>query len=99
MNRTPLTLRNLAIALLAVAGAWASTAIASPSGSGDATPDHPQAVRSSSVEREVVRAEAIEARRLGLIVEGEAATPLATPAQLAQIAAAGRAAAMKLAAR
>jgi hypothetical protein len=94
MNRTPFTLRALAIALLAVGSAYATTAFAQ----GDATPDYPQATRASTVERDVVRAEAIAARKLGLIAEGEVA-PVATPQQLEQIAAAGRAAAMKLAAR
>jgi hypothetical protein len=95
MNRTPFTLRTLAIALLAVGSAYATTAFAQ----GEATPDHPQAVKTSVVDRDVVRAEAIAARRLGIISEGEVSAPTATPAQLAQIAAAGRAAAMKVAAR
>jgi hypothetical protein len=95
MNRTPYTLRTLAIALLAVGSAYATTTLAA----GEATPDYPQPVRVSTVDRDVVRAEAIAARKLGLISEGELNAPAATPEQLAIIAAAGRAAALKLATR
>jgi cellobiose-specific phosphotransferase system component IIC len=46
-----------------------------------------------------LRVIATAARQLGLISEGELSAPAATPAQLAQIAAAGRVAALRVATR
>jgi hypothetical protein len=74
------------------------TAAASAFAQGRATPDHPQPIV-STLSRAQVIAETLEARRLGLIANGEQ-TVIPSAAQLERVRLAGqRAAAMALAAR
>jgi hypothetical protein len=82
MNHRILTL-SIASALLATAGA----AVA-----GEATPDHPQPYM-STLTREQVRAELLEARRLGVLAHGEA-TILISPETAERIRIAGERAVM-----
>lgn len=87
--------KSLAIAALALFAAGASTAAGT---TGEATPDYPKAY-SSSLTRAQVRAETLEAIRLGVIARGEQSV-LPTAAQLESIRVAGeRARSMMLASR
>jgi hypothetical protein len=86
MNIRTLTFAAISAVLLTGGSAFA----------GEATPDYPQAFH-SSLTREQVRAEALEARRLGAIANGDA-TIVISPAIAERIRMAGLNAAMMTAA-
>lgn len=75
--------------LVALAAAASAFVLAMPASAQEATPDYPTAY-TSTVSRAEVRADAIDARKAGLIVDGERSVVIADigmPATRAQVAA------------